>query len=753
MTRKNTTNKKNTKNPFAEIILFSASILIFCLVFIRGESLWEVLHDFVLGLFGISSILWGWLLLFVSISSVKGKTKNIKSKVWLASGTIILLCAICYVFFSFKSIAHMGYFEQLKSLYFNGVKKFGAGMIGGVIGVPFMWMLGKIGSRVIFIILLFVNVMLLTGTTLGNFLSQVKKIFMRGKEFYTNTSDKKSQIQKHMEKKNIDETSELPDIDILVNDNEDIDVKSGHKQSEKKKNKHETDIGEVAEQIEDEISIQSYKTDTYYEYPPIDFLQEAKVVAKGEANHELKVNGQILVDTLKSFNVNTKIINISRGPTVTRYELQPAAGVKISKITNLSDDIALSLAASGVRIEAPIPGKAAVGIEVPNKIINVVRMRELIDSKEFADAKGALTVVLGKDISGKTCVTDLAKMPHLLIAGSTGSGKSVCINSFIISLFYKSSPDDVKLLMIDPKVVELGIYNGIPHLLIPVVTDSRKAAGALNWAVKEMEHRYKIFAQCNVRDISSYNKFVREQQQNNKNDEDLKPMSQIVIIIDELADLMMVAPNEVEDAICRLAQMARASGMHLVIATQRPSVDVITGIIKANIPSRIALAVSSQVDSRTILDKGGAEKLLGRGDMLFAPIGSSKPQRIQGCYVTDKEIESVINFLKANQDTDYDEQVIDEIEKNTIAESHTEKSRDIDQKDEMLEDAIRCVIDAGQASTSFLQRKLRVGYARAGRLMDEMEQMGVVGPYEGSKPRKLLITYQQWLERNSLQDL
>lgn len=766
MTRKNTTDKKatkkgtkkETKNPIAEIILFSASILIFCLVIIKGESLWKLLHDFVLGLFGISSILWGVLLLFVSISSVKGKAQNIKSKVWLASGTIILLCAICYVFFSFKNIAHMGYFEQLKSLYFNGVKKFGAGIIGGMIGIPFMWMLGKIGSRVIFVILLFVSVMLLTGTTLGKFLSYVKKIFMKGKEFYTKTNVSNEQAEMHeksLKSEVYDETSELPDIDILVNDSVITDVEIRHKESKKKKNKKETDISEATEQIEDEISGQSYRSDTHYEYPPIDFLQEAEGVAKGDINNELKVNGQLLVDTLKSFNVNTKIVNISRGPTVTRYELQPAAGVKISKITNLADDIALSLAASGVRIEAPIPGKAAVGIEVPNKITNVVRMRELIDSKEFVGAKGALTVVLGKDISGKTCVTDLAKMPHLLIAGSTGSGKSVCINSFIISLFYKSSPDEVKLLMIDPKVVELGIYNGIPHLLIPVVTDSRKAAGALNWAVKEMENRYKMFAECNVRDISSYNKFVCEQQKNksNKDDEDLKPMSQIVIIIDELADLMMVAPNEVEDAICRLAQMARAAGMHLVIATQRPSVDVITGIIKANIPSRIALAVSSQVDSRTILDKGGAEKLLGRGDMLFAPIGSSKPQRIQGCYVTDEEIESVIKFLKANQDTDYDEQVIDEIEKNAIAESNTEKNSDTEQKDEMLEDAIRCVMEAGQASTSFLQRKLRVGYARAGRLMDEMEQMGIVGPYEGSKPRKLLITYQQWLERNSLQDL
>ena len=451
-----------------------------------------------------------------------------------------------------------------------------------------------------------------------------------------------------------------------------------------------------------------------------------------------------MVDTLKSFGVQTRVINVSRGPAVTRYELQPSAGVKISRITGLADDIALNLAAAGVRIEAPIPNKPAVGIEVPNKKIDVVTMREIIDCDKFYDAKSKLTVALGRDIAGNVTFADLGKMPHLLIAGSTGSGKSVCINSIIISLLYKAKPEEVRLLMIDPKVVELGVYNGIPHLLVPVVTDPRKAAGALGWAVTEMLKRYKLFADNSVRDLEGYNSIA-------KNSDELDPLPQIVIIIDELADLMMAAPNEVEDSICRLAQMARAAGMHLVIATQRPSVDVITGLIKANIPSRIAFAVSSQVDSRTILDGSGAEKLLGRGDMLFYPVGFPKPVRVQGCFVTEKEVEQVVSFVKNKDSADYDEKVIEEIEKQAVAEKGSKSGGDgggFDDKDDMLSAAIECVIEAGQASTSYLQRRLKLGYARAARLIDEMEEMGIVGPFEGSKPRQVLMTRQQWLERN-----
>nr|WP_099204602.1 DNA translocase FtsK [Scatolibacter rhodanostii] len=487
-----------------------------------------------------------------------------------------------------------------------------------------------------------------------------------------------------------------------------------------------------------------------YSFPPITMLEVGKRLNPAVESEELQTNGRILVETLKSFGVQTKILDICRGPSVTRYELQPAAGVKISKITNLSDDLAMNLAAIGVRIEAPIPGKAAVGIEVPNKTKSTVRMRELIESNSFITAKSKLTVALGRDIAGQVQVADLGKMPHVLIAGTTGSGKSVCINSLIVSLLYKSTPDEVRFLMIDPKVVELGIYNGVPHLLVPVVTDPRKAAGALGWAVTEMLNRYKMFAECNVRDLHGYNALAKAQNYEDENGQPMLKMPQIVIIIDELSDLMMAAPNEVEDAICRLAQMARAAGMHLVVATQRPSVDVVTGLIKANIPSRIAFAVSSSIDSRTILDTGGAEKLLGQGDMLFAPVGASKPHRIQGCFVSDSEIESIVEFVKSAREMKYDEKVIEEIERNAVAEPKKSEIGDdtSENQDPMLSEAIKCVVEAGQASTSQLQRRLRLGYARAGRLIDEMEQMGIVGPHEGSKPRQVLMTYAQWLESN-----
>ncbi|MEG0854650.1 MAG: DNA translocase FtsK, partial [Angelakisella sp.] len=485
-----------------------------------------------------------------------------------------------------------------------------------------------------------------------------------------------------------------------------------------------------------------------YTFPPVSLLKEGKQLPKGDTTKELKANADRLVDTLKSFGVQTRIVDISRGPAVTRYELQPSAGVKISRITNLADDIALNLAAAGVRIEAPIPNKAAIGIEVPNKIISTVAIRELLDSTEFTEAKSKLTVVLGRDITGELTLADLGKMPHLLIAGATGSGKSVCINSLIISLLYKANPDEVKLLMIDPKVVELGSYNGIPHLLSPVVTDPKKAAGALCTMVGEMLRRYKLFADHNVRDLTGYNKLAAERPE-------VEAIPQIVIIIDELADLMMASPKDVEDYICRLAQMARAAGMHLVIATQRPSVDVITGVIKANIPSRISFAVSSQIDSRTILDMGGAEKLLGRGDMLFYPVGSAKPTRVQGCFVTDSEVEKVVDFIKTGSVANYDQTLMEDIEKNAAqvggkgsgnrGGSGSSDGGDND-SDELINNAIEAVVEAGQASTSLLQRRLKVGYARAARLVDEMEQRGIVGPFEGSKPRQVMISKERWYE-------
>ena len=451
-----------------------------------------------------------------------------------------------------------------------------------------------------------------------------------------------------------------------------------------------------------------------------------------------------LQKTLYSFGVTAKVENVSVGPAITRYELKPAEGVRVSKIANLADDIALNLAAESIRIEAPIPGKQAVGIEIPNKENEIVHLRDILESDKFENAKSKLTMALGKDVAGECVVADIAKMPHVLIAGSTGSGKSVCINTLISSLIYKAKPSEVKLVMVDPKIVELSVYNGIPHLLIPVVTDPKQAAGALAWAVQEMENRYNLFASKGVRDLKGYNETIE-----NNSDEENGTLPQIVIIIDELADLMMVAAKDVEDSICRLAQKARAAGMHLVIATQRPSVDVITGLIKANVPSRIAFAVSSQVDSRTILDMAGAEKLLGKGDMLFYPAGASKPTRIQGAFIDDKEVEKIVDFIKSNGTATYSDEILESIEKANTNEKEV-KDSDIsdDENDPLLDEAIKTVIETQQASTSFIQRRFKVGYARAGRIIDQMEERGVISGYQGSKPREVLISKERWQELN-----
>ncbi len=497
---------------------------------------------------------------------------------------------------------------------------------------------------------------------------------------------------------------------------------------------------------EDEESEQVKHT---YVLPDVECLAENRSFGDADVKEELTANANKLVETLRSFNVETKIVDIVRGPSVTRYEIQPAPGVKISRITGLADDLAMNLAASGVRIEAPIPNKAAVGIEVPNRIRQTVTLREIVDSPQFKTAKSKLNVALGKDISGNVTCTDLAKMPHLLIAGTTGSGKSVCLNAMIVSILFNSTPDEVKLIMIDPKQVEFTIYNGIPHLMVPVVADPRKAAGALAWAVSEMLKRYKMFSEKGVRDISGYNKLAAKSPE-------ITPMHQIVIFIDELSDLMMVAHNEVEDSICRLAQMARAAGMHLVIATQRPSVDVITGIIKANIPSRIALYVSSQVDSRTIIDTAGAEKLLGNGDLLFNPVGVSKPVRLQGCFVSDEEVEKVVDFIKTQGSCQYDDSVMEEIERQAVAEKKKgdglpdpDSSPDSAADDETMR-AIEVVVENQLASTTLLQRKMKIGYAKAARIMDELEEKGIIGPFEGSKPRKVLMSKQQFNEMRAL---
>ncbi|MBR6568299.1 MAG: DNA translocase FtsK [Clostridia bacterium] len=538
----------------------------------------------------------------------------------------------------------------------------------------------------------------------------------------------------------------VPDDDTLSADASEI-VRDAIKTANAKLKKNMDDVSSYKEEKK--------KVKKEYRLPPIECLNEPIFNNDEDFAGEMRVTAKKLVDVLKSFGVETTLIGVSRGPSVTRYELSPAPGVKISKIINLIDDIALGLAASGVRIEAPIPGKSAVGIEVPNKTRSTVTLREIISSAEYNKHKGKLlTVALGKDIAGNINCADLSKMPHLLIAGTTGSGKSVCLNGMIASILYNATPSEVKLLMIDPKQVEFTVYNGIPHLLVPVITDARKAAGSLAWAVSEMDNRYKTFAQCGVRDIGSFNKYIKDHPE-------LQYMPQIVIFIDELNDLMMVSPKEVEDSICRLAQKARAAGMHLVVATQRPSVDVITGLIKANIPSRLSLSVSSQVDSRTVLDCIGAEKLLGNGDMLFSPVGISKPVRIQGAYLSDEEIEKIVDFIKEQENAEYDDEIMDEIERNAVADKKKGGSSgggsiadDSDgEYDDMLDDAVNVITELNSASTTVLQRKLRVGYARAARIMDELEQLGYVSAAEGNKPRKVLVSRSQYLEMKAGADV
>lgn len=574
----------------------------------------------------------------------------------------------------------------------------GGGFIGAVFGYVFLKLFGSVGSYIIIVFIVFISILLFTEVKVKDFLKR-PKFNIKETNKVLNNERKKPDRSIHKKNKEVvihDYTKDNTNRDNIIKDGEVINNKN---------------------------------TITNYTLPYLDLLDDFIVKQDVNDKKEILNNAKKIEETMKNFGIAASIIQINKGPTVTCYELQLAPGVKVSRILNLSDDLALNLATSDIRIEAPIPGKAAVGIEVPNKVKDSVGLKEILQSDEYISLDNKLPLSLGKDISGKPIISTIDKMPHLLIAGATGSGKSVCINTIIMSILFKALPDEVKLLLIDPKMVELSIYNGIPHLLIPVVTEPKKAASALNWAVDEMEKRYKLFAKNNVRDIRSYNdKF--------KNSKD-KKLSNIVIIIDELADLMMVAAEEIEDYICRLAQMARAAGIYLIVATQRPSVDVITGIIKANIPSRISFSVSSQVDSRTILDMAGAEKLLGKGDMLFYPSSFSKPIRVQGAFISDAEVEKVVDYLKSQNVTEYDDKIIETIQNQVELENIAEDT------DELLPEAINLVVEAGQASISLLQRKLKIGYARAARIIDEMEEGGIVGGFEGSKPRKVLITKEE----------
>ena len=748
------------------IVLFAVAILTLCLAIIPGENVWLFLHNTIKGLFGICVFLVPLVLGYTAYCMTAKEEKRVG---WQGAILILALCSTLQIFL--RDVGFDNYFEAIKGGYQSGESLQSGGALGVLLGYPMEYALGDVGAKIVVLLLAFVTIMLLTRTTLQTFFHTLGKPVKKTRETL------QTAINERQEKKSIDiemgEGYHTPESDLKAASDavdQEMSEMTGRPASKLdafKEAAQDLYDDKPAPKIDDIVNKAARgKTEEKqpepepapekpaeaeapaYRYPPVSLLDEAKPGSAADASQELKQNAELLTQTLKAFNVEARIVDISRGPAVTRYELEPSAGVKISRITGLADDIALRLATSGVRIEAPIPNKAAVGIEVPNKGRQSVCLREIIDSSEFLTAKSKLTVALGKDISGNIVLTDLSKMPHLLIAGTTGSGKSECTNSMILSVLYRASPEDVKMVLIDPKRVEFSAYNGVPHLLVPVVTDPRKAAGALGWAVTEMLRRYQVFAANKVRDLTGYNELARTR-------DDLPTMPQILIVIDELSDLMMSAANEVEDAIVRLAQMARAAGMHMVIATQRPSVDVITGLIKANIPSRLALTVASAVDSRTILDASGAEKLIGRGDMLFAPIGTSKPMRIQGCFVSDREIQAVAEFLQPQEEQQYDEAVLQEIERQAAAASGGSRSSaggDDDEDgemDEMLPRAIETVIEAGEASTSLLQRKLRLGYARAGRLIDDMERRGIVGPHEGSKPRQVLITRQQWLEMNT----
>ena len=785
------------RRQLLSVIWFAVAVFLLCVVFIPGQNVWLAIHNFIFGVFGVTAYFYPFLLGFVAVLFAMDKIGGSMNAKVIESGILVILVGAAVDIFS-KHDDALTFWQHLTAAYKSGSHLKSGGFLGALVGQPLYLAFGKTGAAITAILLIFVFLMIITGTTLMSLFRTmarpVKSISEQAENAYQARLERESEetqsgkqlkvikgfnvdipVDDIPEKRNIPKTSldekqrkvvsayygetpenepekqAAPEPEEKTDDiKPEIETALKAAKNEAEAEKRDIPPEKTAEPTKPaEFSVPEKDAEPKaegYSYPPLSLLNKSKATDTAALSAELDHTAEHLVETLKSFGVETRIVDISRGPTVTRYELQPCAGVKISKITNLADDIALNLATAGVRIEAPIPNKAAVGIEVPNKASAVVGVRGILESPAFINAKSKLTVALGRDIGGNVVVTDIAKMPHGLIAGATGSGKSVCINSIIISLLYKATPDEVKLLMIDPKVVELGIYNGIPHLLVPVVTDPRKAAGALGWSVTEMERRYKMFADRGVRDLAGYNKFVE-----NLGDPEVQKMPHIVIIIDELADLMMTAPNEVEDSINRIAAKARAAGMHLIIATQRPSVDVVTGVIKANIPTRIAFAVSSQIDSRTILDSAGAEKLLGRGDMLFSPVGSTKPNRIQGCFVSDEEVEAVVDYIKSDHTVDYDDDVMVEIERQAAIEKKqkTGLPEDGPEGDPMLDEAIKVVVENGMASTSLLQRKLKLGYARAARIVDEMEQRGVVGPYEGSKPRKVLISKEQLLEREA----
>ena len=782
-------NKKKTasKADVTVITLIVLSILLAVLVYTKSGVVGLKLNEILGGMFGIMQYVLPIGIFALGIKLASEENEDLTPKLIQYTITIVSLS----VMFSVLQISSgeltisKELSETVKDAYFLGSQSKGGGAIGAVAAVPLEKLLGEIGAIIFCIGLAVILVVFTFGINMSEIINVIldrieekreerkeerkASIAQREKNEKENPAERrkreKEERRKQRELEKQESMAQMED-QIKINfggnivdnagqklkkyDHSGEDLEPLTKQSKKQKQKEETQPDVLENNLfrqEEEQKEEKKKEvlqlehgmmveDEHYEYPPIELLsKQTKRTIKGGAK-ALTDTATRLQKTLYSFGVSAKVENVSVGPAITRYELKPAEGVRVSKIANLADDIALNLAAETIRIEAPIPGKRAVGIEVPNKEKEAVHLREVLDSQEFVENKSKLTVALGKDVAGNIQLADIGKMPHVLIAGSTGSGKSVCINTIITSIIYNAKPSEVKFVMVDPKVVELSVYNGIPHLLIPVVTDPKKAAGALAWAVQEMDERYNKFASKGVRDLKGYNKAIEKENEAGK-------LPQIVIIIDELADLMMVAKNDVEDAICRLAQKARAAGMHLVIATQRPSVDVITGLIKANVPSRIAFAVSSQVDSRTILDSVGAEKLLGKGDMLFFPSGAPKPSRVQGAFVSDDEVEKIVDFIKSNGTANYSEDILETIENGNKTDKELAQEKDDDDTDPLLMEAIQTVVETRQASTSFIQRRFKVGYARAGRIIDQMEERGVISGYQGSKPREVLMSLEK----------
>ena len=807
--------RERENRRFWSYILFFFGILELLITFVEGDGLWKWLHELNRGLFGVTVFLFAPMIIYVALMIASDVTHNkVIAKVVEGSVLMLLISGMAQII-QVGSVDGSSFWLKLVGLFNDGKQLRGGGLASALLGWPLLSLFKRVGAGIVIVLVAFTFIMLLTNVTLPQLLKAISKPFVKSYEAVNEerieraAQPPKPPREKKEPKRNgrvdiakfypddgpdtaaeafvpVAEAEEATDkvdaskIDMPVHPvkapvitHEKLEETAKTTDNEELKKIIENAIGDSREEkkSKDEpvkppvVNVDKNGQTTFFEkdnkisayvYPPVDILKYAKnPVASEIVQQEIQEKSAKLVETLETYGAKTRIVGIHRGPSVTRYELQPAAGVRVSKITGLADDIALNLAAMSVRIEAPVPGKACIGIEVPNDHRDTVSLRELIDSEEYRKAKGKLTFAVGKDIEGNIIIGDIAKMPHMLVAGTTGSGKSVFTNSIILSILYHASPDEVKLILIDPKKVEFPIYNKIPHLLIPVVTEPLKAAGALGWAVNEMNKRYLMFEANNVKNLQEFNDMVLEERNKPVEEQDeirakIDLLPQIVIVVDEFADLMMAARSEVEDSVLRLAQLARAAGIHMIIATQSPRADVLTGLIKSNIPSRVSLSVSSNVDSRVILDESGAEKLLGNGDLLYKPVGVKKPIRMQSGYAATSEIREVVNFLKNEHTAEYSDEVIAEVEENTPqpkdSGSAGSDNVSVNPDDDLVNQAISIIVQTNNASTAFLQRKLKLGFPRAARIMDEIEEMGIIGPQEGSKARKINITKEEWAE-------